>query len=142
MGFAMKMNLRNGVAEGTLKHMWLDGRKVGYEFGIQMDYYRGHWLSVIDELEITVDGEKVPEDTIKFCINGKEFSICQLESCYTEFWKILDIATIKIWKDGGLADGEHEIESHLIFRSPYMPIGPNHQFMPVDSSGRLVMEIQ
>ena len=142
MGFALKFHTRNAVVDGTLKHMWMDGRKIGYEFGIQLDYYRGHWLSVIDEFEVKVDGESVPEECMKFCLNGKEFSICQLESCYTEFWKILDVATIKVMKKGGLADGEHNIDLHLIFRSPYMPIGPDHQYMPVDSCGNLTMEIQ
>lgn len=45
-------------------------------------------------------------------------------------------------KPGGLSEGAHEIALKLIFRSPYMPIGPDHQYMPVDSGGSRTMEIQ
>ncbi len=142
MGFALKFHLREAVVEHTLKHMWLDGKKIGYQFGIQLDYYRGHWLSVIDEFEVTVDGEQVSEECMTLCLNGKEFALCQLPSCYTEFWRILDVATVKVMKPGGLSEGAHEIALKLIFRSPYMPIGPDHQYMPVDSGGSRTMEIQ
>ena len=141
MGFAMRMNFVDVVVDNSLKNRYLDGKKIGYQFDIRLSYYRGHFLSVIDQFEVAVDGEKVPDDDIRFCINGKEFGVAQLESCYTEFWNVIKPATIKVHKPGGLAEGEHKVDVTLFFRSPYMPIGPDHQYMPVDSCGSKTLPV-
>lgn len=135
MAFAMRMNFVDVVVDDSLKHYYVNGKRMGYQFDIRLSYYRGHFLSVIDEFAVKVDGEEVPAERIKFCINGKEFSPVEFDKCYTEFWQIIEPATIRVFSPGGLADGEHEIDVTLMFRSPYMSIGPDHQYMPVDSSG-------
>lgn len=141
MGFALKFNMLDVVVDNSLKNIYINGNKTGFQFDIRLDYYRGHFLSVIDRFEVTVDDEKVEEQDITFCLNGKEFGVCQLESCYTEFWNIMDSATIKVNRANGLDEGDHKIDVTLIFRSPYMSIGPNHQYMPVDSCGSKTLSI-
>ena len=143
MGFAMVMGLRKSVVDGTLKHVYQDGRKMGYEFQIQMDYYRGHYLSTIDELSVKVDGKEVPEESILFCVNGKEFGIIQLKDAYTEFWEINKTATLEVYLPVGLEDGEHEIDLHMISRSPYMPLDfDNHFYMPISHCSCVKMAIK
>ena len=141
MAFAMKMNFVDVVCDDSLKHYYAGGRKMGYQFEIRLGYYRGHFLSVIDEFAVTVDGQEVSNEAIKFCINGKEFSPNEFDKCYTEFWQIIEPATIRVFCPGGLADGEHTIDVKLMFRSPYMAIGPDHAYMPVDSSGSKTLTI-
>ena len=135
MGFAMRMNFVDVVCSDSLKHYYVNGKKMGYQFDIRLSYYRGHYLTVIDEFVIKVDGKEVPNEQIKFCINGKELSPCEFDKCYNEFWQIIEPATIRVFEPGGLTDGEHDIDVTLMFHSPYMPIGPNHMYMPVDSCG-------
>jgi len=142
MGYAMRINFVDVVVDDSLKNSYVNGKKLGYEFQIRLSYYRGHFLSVIDEFGVKVDGKEVPNETIKFCINGKEFSPCEFERCYTEFWQVIEPATIRVFSPGGLSAGEHEIDVTLMFRSPYMPIGPDHQYMPVDGCGCKVLTIQ
>lgn len=141
MGFAMRMNFVDVVVDNSLKHYDVNGKRMGYQFDIRLSYYRGHFLSVIDEFAVKVDGEPVPNEMIKFCINGKEFSPIEFDKCYTEFWQVIEPATIRVFCPGGLSDGAHDIDVTLMFRSPYMPIGPNHMYMPVDSSGSKRLEI-
>lgn len=64
MAFAMRINFVDVVCDDSLKHVLANGEKVGYQFDIRLSYYRGHFLSVIDELEVTVDNEKVAEEDI------------------------------------------------------------------------------
>ena len=141
MAFAMRMEFVDVVVDGSLKNSVVNGRKTGYQFDIRLAYYRGHFLSVIDEFAVTVDGEPVPDECIKFCINGKEFSPVEFDKCYTEFWQVVEPATIRVFQPGGLAAGEHDIDVKLMFHSPYMPIGPDHQYMPVDGCGRKTLTV-
>ena len=141
MGFAMRMNFVDVVVDDSLKNIKANGKNVGYQFDIRLSYYRGHFLSVIDEFGVKVDGKEVPAETIKFCINGKEFSPIEFDKCYTEFWQVIEPATIKVFCPEGLSEGEHDIDVTLFFRSPYMPIGPDHQYMPVDSCGSKTLKV-
>lgn len=141
----MRLNYVDVICDDSLKNIYIDDRKVGYSFDIRLSYYRGHFLSDIDELKVSVDGEEVAEQDITFCINGKEFSVYQFEYLITEFWTLLEPARIKIFKKGGLAAGKHDIEVTLILRVPYLPLpgGDNdHLYMPLDSCGRKVLEVR
>ena len=133
MAFAMKMRFVDVITDDTLKNNYVNGEKAGYQFEIRLGYYRGHFLSAIDAFEVSVDGEKVADQDLRFCINGKEFAPRQLKECFTEFWRLTEPATIKVIKKGGLAEGMHHLNVHLMLRVPYMQIGPGHQFMPLDS---------
>lgn len=141
MGFAMRMNFVDVVVSDSLKHYTVDGKRMGYQFAIRLSYYRGHFLSVIDEFGVRVDGFQVPAERIMFCINGKEFSPVEFDKCYTEFWQVIEPATVRVFYPGGLQEGEHTVEVNLLFRSPYMPLGPGHQYMPVDGSGSKTLAI-
>jgi hypothetical protein len=135
------MNFVDVIVDDSFKNYYVNNEKMGYQFDIRLSYYRGHFLTVIDEFAVKVDGLKVQNERIKFCINGKEFSPVEFDKCYTEFWQVIEPATIRVCYPGGLSEGEHKIDVTLMFRSPYMPIGPNHQYMPVDSSGSKTLTI-
>ena len=140
MAFAMRMVFADIIVDDSLKNYYVDGKKMGYQFDIRLGYYRGHFLSTITELSVKLDEEEVPAETIKFCLNGKEFSPVELPNCYSEFWQPIEPATIRVWKPGGLEAGEHHVAMTLMLRSPYMEIGPD-QFMPIDSGGEKTLPV-
>lgn len=140
MAFAMRINFVDVVCDDSLKHVFVNGKKMGYQFDIRLSYYRGHFLSVIDELGVTVDGEEVPEQDIKFCLHGKEFGVSQLHDQVSEFWLVTEPATIRIFKPGSLPAGKHEIDMKLMFHSPYMPISDT-EYMPIDGCGQKTLEL-
>ena len=134
MAFAMRINFVDVVCDDSLKSFFVNGKEMGYQFDIRLSYYRGHFLSVIDELAVTVDGKEVPAQDIRFCLHGKEFGIAQLHDLVSEFWRITEPATIKVFQPGSLPAGEHDIDVKLMFHSPYMPISDT-EYMPIDSCG-------
>ena len=141
MPFAMRMVFADVVVPGSLKSYVVDGRTLGYQFDIRLSYYRGHFLSVIEQFAVKVDGEEIPNERIKFCLNGREFSPAEFPCCTTEFWQVIQPATVRVFQPGGLAAGQHQIDLTLFFRSPYMAIGPDHQYMPVDGSGSALLTL-
>lgn len=141
MVVALKLNYVDVINDGSLANTYVDGKKMGYKFSVRLSYYRGQFLSVLENFSVTVDGQRVPNDTIKFCLNGKEFSPWQLAESYSEYWLIMQSATINVQRVGGLAAGRHHIEFNLLIRVPYMPIGDNHQYMHYDSSGEKTLAV-
>lgn len=140
MPIALRLNFVDVVCDDSLKHVYANGKKMGYQFDVRLSYYRGHFLSAINELRVKVDGEEADPNDIIFCLKGEEYGVAQLHDLVDVFWTIIEPATIKVFKPGGLKAGEHNIEFIMYFRSPYMEIGPD-QFMPVDSCGSKVLSL-
>lgn len=131
--FAMRMKLNDQIIKkDSVKEIYINGKKNGFSFEVQLAYYRGHYLSDIDLLEVYVDGEKTSDEAVTFELHGKELPIYKLKHAITEFWSQVDLAKVHVLKPGGLI-GEHEVELKLLLRIPYMQIGPEHDFMPLDS---------
>lgn len=144
MGFAMKLRFVDVICDDSLRNIYINGKKSGYQFDIRLGYYRGLYLSCIDRFEVIVDGEKVADEDITFSINQKEFSVYELPYCRTEFWHLIEPARISVIKPGGLSAGEHKIEVILMLRAPYMPLPggkDDHDYMPIDSCGEKVLSI-
>jgi Domain of unknown function (DUF6379) len=138
MKFSMKLPLVDVVCDDSLKNIYINGEKLGYEFQIRLSNYRGHYLSCIEEFGVTVDGNEIGSDDICFCLNEKEFTVRQLPSLISEFWKLSEPATIKVYAPGGLTEGEHLIDVKLLLRVPYMPVPgskKDHEYALLDSCG-------
>lgn len=143
MAFAMRMMLNSEIIKkDSFKSMYINGDKNGFEFDVQLAYYRGHYLSDIDLLEVYIDGEKIPQEAVTFELNGKEMPIYKLKYAVTEFWSQVEPAKIRVIKKDGLAEGEHELTLKLMLRIPYMEMGPDHQYMPLDSGETVTVSIK
>lgn len=142
MGFAMRMPLNEEIIKkNSFKSIYINGKKNGFEFDVQLAYYRGHYLSDIDLLEVYVDGEKMPQEAVTFELNGKEMPVYKLTHAVTEFWSQVVPARIRVIKKDGLTEGSHELELKLMMRVPYMQIGPAHNFMPLDCGDKVTLEL-
>ena len=142
MAFAMRMKLNSEIIKkNSFKNLYINGRKNGFEFDVQLAYYRGHYLSDIDLLEVYLDGEKMPQEAVTFEIKGKELPVYKLTHAVTEFWSQVEPAKIRVIKKGGVEAGGHEVELKLMLRVPYMQIGPDHNFMPLDSGDHVVVQV-
>lgn len=134
MAFAMRINNVDVVVDDSMKNIFANGNKVGCRFDIRLSYYRGHFLSVIDEFCVKIDGEEIARQNIRFCLGEKEFGVSQLHDLVSEYWPILQPATVKIYRNGGFEPGEHDIDVTLMFHSPYMPLSDT-EYMPIDGCG-------
>lgn len=140
MGFAMRMKLNDEIIKkSSFSHLYINGRKNGFSFDVQLAYYRGHYLSDIDLLEVYLDGEKMPQEAVTFELNSKEMPVYKLKYAVTEFWSQVVPAVIRVIKPGGVNAGTHELELKLMLRIPYMEIGPDHSFMPLDSGEKVTL---
>ena len=143
MGFAMRMKLNDQIVKTeSFRNLYINGKKNGFSFDVQLAYYRGHYLSDIDSLEVWLDGEQMPQEAVTFELNGKEMPVYKLKYAVTEFWSQVVPAKIRVIKKGGVTDGEHELDFRLMLRVPYMQIGPDHTFMPLDSGEKVTVTVK
>ena len=100
-----------------------DGKVVGYEFQFKAQYYRGVTLSIVRDIQVTVDGEKAAPEDIRFTVNGETFTLDEMttvvDSDYR--WEFGEFATVSVMKEGGLAKGSHHIAAYQKIVPSYMP---------------------
>lgn len=125
------------LPQQNFKNIYLNDNRVGFNLGIRLNYYRGQHLSTIERLEVKVDGQAIQQHLILFCINNKKFTIPQLNDLYAEFWALRTTANLEIY-NGGLSEGEHDIELALELRIPYMKFAPR-TYGSLDSSTKKIM---
>jgi len=109
------------ICEETVRNVVKDGRIEGFEFGARLPYYRGLGLSMVEEVAVTVDGEKVPRENVRLTVGERSYTLDELETEYNAVWEMGAIAQVKVLKDGGLKPGTHELELLEQLRISYMP---------------------
>lgn len=112
----------------TLKN----GVLIGFQFDIRTRYYRGLWLSQIRPGRVTVDGEEFSDDKVSWEIDGVEYAINDMATNNRAFWPMDEAATIKVKKQGGLAQGYHDVGIHWGFSSSYLPLSLELSFEKQD----------
>lgn len=145
MGLVMKIKFTDVIREDTLKNYYVNGKTAGFEFDVRLSYYRGHFLSDIEELSLRLDGEAFAENDILFCLNGKEIPSGELKYQISEFWPIIIPATLRVRKRGGLSGGKHDLDLTLLLRCPYLPLPgavKPHAYTPIDSSERKIVTLK
>jgi|GEM_PF-1147310 len=102
---------------GTLKNkVFDDGSCTGYTVELGPLSYRGVWLSTFEDIELTVDGEKVPKCDMMLYLqhNGDGLTMCfPIDDLVTHtevFFALTDKCWLNVNKIGGLSKGEHKVD--------------------------------
>jgi hypothetical protein len=99
----------------------------GFALDIRSHWYRSLPLTSLVGLDLTVDGEKVPEDDMTIGVNGQEFTVAQLADGYDEWWYVLDPFELRVRKPGFDCAQPHDIEFGLGLSIPYILVGDARQ---------------
>jgi hypothetical protein len=144
MGFELKIRFYDILQNNSLKNFYIDGKVGGYVFDVRLGYYRGLYLSCLEEFKLSVNSEIIEEGNITFSLNNKEFAISELKYLISEFWTITQPAKIRVYQKDGLSAGDHEFDLRLVMRSPYLPapgaVEP-HTYVPIDSCDKKILTL-
>ena len=58
MAFAMRMEFVDVIVSDSLRQYEVNGKRQGYQFDIRLAYYRGHFLSVIDDKLLAIKNRR------------------------------------------------------------------------------------
>lgn len=125
------------IADQPIENFYVGNVIAGYEFKLQYPSYRGTFLSCIEAIRFQVDGEDVDKKDVVLLLNEKQFLIDELAECFKEYWYALDLATVRVLNNGGLAAGEHEVRVYLKHRIPYTGYFGQYMVLEADESKRL-----
>ncbi|WCT79590.1 C-glycoside deglycosidase beta subunit domain-containing protein [Novosphingobium humi] len=106
------------IVEGSLQR-----EEGGFSFLGRLPYYRGLGLSMIEDIIVSVDGEAVPREAIRFCVRGQTYTLDEMETVYDNRWNFGEQARI-IALSGELAAGDHAITFAVRMRVSYLPFVP------------------
>ena len=96
----------------------------GFAVLARLPYYRGLGLSMVEDIAVTVDGEPISRQNIRFSVRGRSWTLDEMESEYGDRWNFGEKARILVKKAGGLNAGEHEVEVAVRMRISYLPMVP------------------
>ncbi len=118
---------RSHVQSSGFANVGPAGKRSGFRIRMRQPNYRGTRLSLVEGVDVTVDGEAFPADRNRYVIEGREYSRTELDGLTDVRWPIGTAIDILIEKPGGLTPGVHLVETVLYYRHPYFP----PQFRPV-----------
>jgi hypothetical protein len=95
----------------------------GFELGIRLPYYRGQWLSIVEDIAVTVDGTRHPREAVRFSLRGKSWTLDEMEAASAERWEFGEVATLSV-RAAPLAAGTHEVTVAEQLRISYLPWVP------------------
>lgn len=135
--------MKLGFDEQVLRRLanWVEnGLSLGFTVDVGFNYYRGTPISAVERLELSVDGERVPDDRILVEINGKLLRISQVSLAFTEYWGVRTRIRLHVFGEP-LASGEHDVELVCEVRVVYMEFAPG-VFGKLDASARKIIAVE
>ncbi len=109
------------IVEGSLRNVVEGDSVTGFAFDAKLGYYRGLGLTMLEDLAITVDGEPVARDAVRFYHEDGPLSLDELEQAGTKRWEFGEANGISVVLPGGLAPGAHAIGLTEVMRISYLP---------------------
>jgi hypothetical protein len=96
--------------------------RTGFEFRLRLPYYRGIRASLLDGVDVVVDGEQFGFEGNRVVLHGREMTLAELRETVDVHWPIDAAATVRVPRPGGLQVGVHEIGVGVRLRQSYFPI--------------------
>ncbi len=108
------------IVEETLRNVKKGGKLIGFLIGIRLPYYRGVVLSLVGETEISVDGEKIPNENIVLALGSKTYHLDRLVDEPVDKWEFGEIGILTVAKPGGVTSGNHRIDYRQHLKISYV----------------------
>lgn len=115
------------IDPATLRNTGPTNAPTGFSFASKLGYYRGLGLSMIEELNVGVDGKVLPRSSIRFDDGKGALTLDEMETAYDRRWPFGAVATISAEFPGGFPSGEHRLSLQQKLRISYMPL-PSFNF--------------
>jgi hypothetical protein len=112
---------RSHIQSTGFRNVGPEGARTGFAVRIRQANYRSSRLSLIEGVDIMVDGVLYPAETNSFRLGEREYSREQMDEATQTRLYVGDYFTVLVPKPGGLSRGVHLVGSAIRYRHPYFP---------------------
>lgn len=98
-----------------------DGRPGGV-VEVRMPYYRGLTLSMVEAVDVSIDGTPVAPADTTFTVHGNTYTFDRLPTVTDDRWEMGEPARLAFETAEPLAPGEHDVAVAVRLRVSYMPV--------------------
>jgi sugar phosphate isomerase/epimerase len=113
----------------------------GAKLLLHLPWYRSLWLSVVDDITVTVDGQELSSDRLTFRLGGTSYRIDELREQTDTLWFLQDVAELTLDLDTPVIVGEHHtVEIRARLTLVYMQIRPE-LYVPQNVHQTLDLEV-
>jgi hypothetical protein len=113
---------RTLVQSAGFRNTGAEGARSGFEFRLRLPSYRGLRASLVDGVDVVVDGEEFGHAANRYLIGGSELSYEQLREAADVRWPMDEAGVVRVARTGGLATGVHAVTVRVRIRQSYIPI--------------------
>jgi hypothetical protein len=99
-----------------------DHGRTGGVVEVRMPYYRGLGLSMVEAVDLVLDGTPVPAARTTFTVHGNTYTFDQLPTVTDDRWEMGERAQLAFETDEPLSSGEHDVAVSVRLRISYMPV--------------------
>ena len=128
------------VCEDDIEVNKADDIVLGYEFKCKYPTYRGAYICNVLTLRVFIDGEEVPQENIRFGVNGKFFLLSEMKDMYKEYWFTGSKAILRVVDENGIVPGEHRVKMLMSHKIPYTGYFGN--YLVVDSDCEKTLHVK
>lgn len=107
------------IQDKGFRNTYEKGERTGFIVKARINYYRGIPLSMLEDVQVAVDGEHFTTDDMTFIVNDIRYTFKEMNTVSNINWFFGDDLTIEIRKPGGLTPGSKEVEMWLTPRNSY-----------------------
>jgi sugar phosphate isomerase/epimerase len=129
---------RNVIQGRGFRNVVDGGRVTGFQLQLRQPNYRGTAGSLLDGVEVVVDGERVPDHVPLWTIQGRTLTLDELRASTDVRWQLDEPAVITVPRPGGLTTGVHRIEVVVHLRRPYFPPAVSRTTFTAAATGVIV----
>jgi hypothetical protein len=108
------------ICEDSLRAVDPDAHS--YAVDVRMPYYRGLGLSMVEGVDLTIDGAPVPVSSTTFSVHGNRYAMTDLPGVLDDRWEMGEPARIGFTLEELLVPGGHQVTAAVRLRISYMPV--------------------
>ncbi len=108
------------VCEDTLKIT--DQTRTQGSVEVRMPYYRGLGLSMVEGVDLTINGNPIPVEATSFTVHGNTYPMVDLPTVLDDRWEMGERARIDFSVTQPMEPGETVVSAAVRLRISYMPV--------------------
>lgn len=108
------------IVEDSLENVYKDSKAIGFTLGVHYPHHCGIWLSIIESIELTVDGQSIDSENIALVLNDKKYPVQTLSQEKEDRWYFGQEGKLEVLTNGGLQPGLHDIVFKMALRVSFL----------------------